>query len=77
MPASTDKQSEAYLAQLPRLRQDYGAAWIVMVDAAVKAHFAEFEQAADYAIRNFPDSQFMIRHTSERPVEVTYIMVDE
>ncbi|MFI4975636.1 MAG: hypothetical protein ACHP84_13935 [Caulobacterales bacterium] len=77
MSDTMDKQSEAYLRMLPRLQKDYGLSWIVMVNQRVKAHFDDFEKAASFAIENYPNSDFLIRHTSERPAEFTYIAVDD
>ena len=77
MDTALSEEIRAFEQLLPKLRQDCGSAWIVMVDKVLKASFSEFQQAAKFAIDKFPDRQFLIRHTDQQQVDLPFVSVHD
>jgi len=66
----------AFHAQRPRLLQEHGPSWVVFVGADFKGGFKEFDEAATFAVANFGDSQFLIRHTEEHLPHAPLVVVE-
>lgn len=73
MTTSLDQDIEAFEAMLPSLRQRFGSVWAVLVDRDFKASFPEFQGAATYAVENFGDRDFLIRHTDQHVPHIPFI----
>ena len=74
--ANLDREIQAFESMLPTLRQQVGSVWAVLVDCDFKAGFPEFQKAAEYAVANFPDRDFLIRHTHQHPAHIPFIAID-
>lgn len=74
--AALEQEIVAFNAMLPKLRQEYGSVWAVLVDRAFKASFADFGQAAKYAVENFPDKPFLIRHTEQHAPHIPFVAIE-
>lgn len=74
--ASLDRDIQAFEAMLPKLRQQFGPVWAVLVDCDFKAEFSEFQSAAQYAVENFADRSFLIRHTDQHTPHIPFIAID-
>ncbi len=66
----------AFHAQRPRLLREHGPAWVVFVGNECKGAFKDFDAAATFALDNFPDAQFLIRHTEEHVPHVPLVVVE-
>lgn len=70
------EEIKAFNAMLPQLRRDHGAVWAVLVGHDFKGAFQEFGKAADFAISNFADKNFLIRHTEQHPAHIPFVAID-
>jgi hypothetical protein len=68
---------EAFKRAKSELIARYGSAWVVFVDASCKGQFSSFQQAAEFALDAYPHEQFLIRHTTEPPLQVPMVAVQE
>lgn len=66
----------AFHAQRPRLLQEHGPSWAVFVGPEFKGAFKEFDDAANFALNQFSDAQFLIRHTEEHIPHVPLVVVE-
>lgn len=66
----------AFIRQRPRLVADYGASWVIFVGGDCKGHFERFAQAARHALDNYASDRFLIRHTTEPPPQIPFVVVD-
>lgn len=75
---NTDLSSEiaAFMRQKPKLVADYGSSWVVFIGDVCRGHFALFEEAAKFAVANYGQEQFLIRHTTEPPPQIPLVFVD-
>ena len=71
-----DMEIRAFDAMLPSLRQDRGSVWAVVVGSELKGTFEDFQEAAQYAIENLGDLDYLIRHTHEHTAHIPFIAVD-
>lgn len=74
--AELSEQIAAYQRQLPKLRKDYGSAWIRFAHGRPVDGFKEFEQAALYAFQHFDNEQVLIRHTDEQKETVPFVVAE-
>lgn len=66
----------AFHTLLPKLRADHKEGWVVIVGTNCEGSFPTFEAAAQFAVRTFPDREFLIRHTDARVAQVPFILVE-
>lgn len=71
-----EAEIRAFDAMLPKLRQDAGSVWTVIVGADLKGTFDDFEKAAIYAVDHFGAEDYLIRHTNEHTAHIPFIAVD-
>jgi len=76
MTAVLETEIKAFDAMLPKLRQDQGAVWVVLVGDELQGTFDEFEDAATFAVEHFDDRECLIRHTHEHTAHIPFIAVD-
>ncbi len=69
-----EREVSAFHRLLPGLRASHRTGWIVMVGEDCQGRFATFEEAADFALGSFADTQFLIRHTDEPPAQVPFVV---
>ncbi len=70
------EEIKAFDEMLPRLRQEHGAVWAVLVGRDLKGAFQEFRQAAEFAVANFADMPFLIRHTEQHTAQIPFVAID-
>ncbi|HEV7353081.1 MAG TPA: hypothetical protein VGN74_08150 [Brevundimonas sp.] len=70
------EEIKAFDDMLPRLRQEYGGVWAVLVGQDFKGAFQEFRQAAAFAVANFADTPFLIRHTEQHTAQIPFVAID-
>jgi hypothetical protein len=75
MASQLDQDIEAFEAMLPSLRKRFGSVWAVLVDRDFKGSFSEFQSAATYAVDNFADRPFLIRHTDQHAPHIPFIAI--
>lgn len=77
--ASVDLSVEiaAFMQQKPALIREFGSAWVVFVRDVCEGHFAEFQDAARFAVKNFATSTFLIRHTDDLSPQVPMFIVED
>ncbi len=66
----------AFEAQRAHLRQVLGSKWIVMVDDQCAGAFAEFDEAAQFALESFRDRGFLIRHVDAEEPQIPLVVVE-
>ena len=66
---------DAFERDVGQYRKTWGPSWVVVVGAEAKGHFPEFDAAAHFAIDNFPEADFLIRHTDPEPEFIPFIAV--
>lgn len=71
-----EQEIKAFTAMLPELRRTHGSIWAVLVGSDFKAGFADFSHAAEYAVQNFPDRQFLIRHTQQHTAHIPFVAIE-
>lgn len=71
-----ENEIKAFDASLSRLRIEIGSTWAVFIDGQVKATFAEFDKAAEYAVRELGNRDYIIRHTNEHTAHIPFIAID-
>ncbi len=65
----------AFNRQLPQLRREYGHSWVVFVGEECKGGFDDFDTAAQFAVRQYSEHQFLIRHTDATEPQVPFVVV--
>lgn len=55
----------------------HGAVWVVFVGDDCKGQFPNFQEAAQFALRTFPNDRFLIRNTMEPPLQVPMVAIAE
>lgn len=63
--ADLSSEVAAFLSDRAKLLSRIGAQWVVYKGGVCRGHFTEFEDAARYALDNFRDQPFLIRHTED------------
>lgn len=71
------KEISAYNRLLPNLKVEYGHSWVVFVGDECKGGFAAFDEAAEFAVREFPATHFLIRHTDAVDAQVPFVVVED
>jgi len=78
MPEALQEQVAAYEALLPEIRNRFGSpVWVLVVHKKLVSTFAEFADAARFALKNYPDEQVLIRNTSETVEMAPFVFVEE
>ena len=62
---------------LPSLRQRLGSAWALIIGQDCKGGFPDFGAAASYAMQNFPNAEYLIRHTDNRTAQIPFVAVED
>lgn len=75
MNDSLDREIGAYKALLPKIREDHGSVWALVVHERLVETFAEFGGAARYAIEHHSGEQVLIRHTDERTEMAPFVEI--
>jgi hypothetical protein len=71
------KEIRAFETQLPDLQHRFGAArWVVFLDEACRGDFPSFSDAIEFAMREFPDRDFLVRSTEPVKAELPFLLVD-
>ena len=74
-----DKDLDSEIAAFERMHDDlmhrYGSDWIVISGERVAGHFPQFDDAARFVARRFPNTSALIRQVNPEPVQVPYLMV--
>ncbi|MEI9965968.1 MAG: hypothetical protein WDM92_16355 [Caulobacteraceae bacterium] len=70
------KEVATFNKLLPALRETYGASWVVIVGDDCRGGFPAFENAAEFAVKNFPDVEFLIRHTDAAEPQIPFALVE-
>lgn len=71
-----ENEIKAFDASLSKLRIEIGSAWAVFIDGKVQAAFPDFDKAADFAVRELGDRDYIIRHTNEHTAHIPFIAID-
>lgn len=77
MNVDLSREIAAFRRTKPKLIQDFGSVWVIFVDDDLKGHFLSFQEAANFALEHFPDEQFLIRNTTEPPLQIPLVAVEE
>jgi hypothetical protein len=75
MSVDLSKEIAAYERQLADLRQRLGRRWVVFLDEHLQGDFPSFDNAFEFAMRTFPDRDFLIRDTEAERVELPFLLV--
>ena len=58
------------------LKDQFGSSeWVVIASGELKAHFAEFADAALFAAANLADQPALVRQIDSPPVHVPYVLM--
>ncbi len=61
---------------LPSLRAERRVGWVIIVGDDFKGNFPSFEDAAAYAVAEYPAENFLIRHTDAPMAQVPFVVAD-
>lgn len=71
-----EQEISAFHRLLPSLRAQHRVGWAIVVGSDCRGTFQSFEEAAAFAIREFPAEEFLIRHTDAPMPQVPFVVVD-
>lgn len=74
MSEAMDRQLEAYHRLRPQILAENRVGWALVARQDLVKVFDEFDEAAIYAEKHFPDEQVLIRHTAEQRGTVPFIV---
>lgn len=63
-----EKEIIAYNAMKETLEKEHMGEWVIFYAGKLKGTYPTFEDAADYAIKEFGRGPYLIRQVGERPV---------
>jgi len=66
----------AFHAQRSAILRDQGPCWVVMRHNHLERTFQSFEDAAAFAIVQFPNEPFLIRHVDEGTPHVPLVVIE-
>ena len=77
MAVDLTREIEAYERDLPTLNNRFGGKhrWVVYLDTKLRADFASFDAAFDFAMKEFPESDFLIRDVQPERLELPFLLV--
>lgn len=77
MAIDLSREISAYEQDLPKLSDRFGDQhrWVVYLDAELRADFASFDAAFDFAMQEFPDRDFLIRDVQPEKLELPFLLV--
>jgi len=70
-----DIEITAFESMKAELAHKYGSDWIVMNNRQVAGHFQQFEDAARFVERRFPDTIALIRQVNPEPLQAPFLMI--
>jgi hypothetical protein len=71
-----EQEISALHRMLPGLRGDQRTGWVVIVGEDFKGNFGSFEDAAAFAMDQFPSEDFLIRHTDAPIPQVPFVVLE-
>lgn len=77
MAIDLSREISAYEKDLPMLTHRFGDGhrWVVYLEAKLRADFASFDAAFDFAMKEFPDRDFLIRDVQPEALELPFLLV--
>lgn len=67
---------ETFERQRNEWRAAFGAKWLLVVDRTCEGAFDEFEDAAAFALAQFADQDFLIRHVDATEPFIPLVVVE-
>ena len=77
MSVDFTRETEAFRRIKPKLIQDYGSVWVIFVGDELKGHFGTYREAALYSLEHLADCEFLIRNTTEPPLQIPLVAVED
>lgn len=76
MPVDLSKEIAAFELQLTTLRERIGShRWVVFLDEGCRGDFADFSSAMEFAMKEFPERDFLVREIDAPRAQLPFLMV--
>jgi hypothetical protein len=70
------QEVSAYEAALPSMLSMHRGGWVIFLDREFKGHFETFGGAFDFAMREFPTRDFLIRGVRHTKPDLPFLLLE-